>query len=272
MDEITQTVMTQTAVSKQGNKLLKLPKKWPQARAVTVKRKQSPERPRAIKTMSKVKPSISHNFVENLFKQTRFTKKEIIGLCKVFKKLVTAYGAESTSTVAAMSSAVLISVPTQGFDRIMFRELLQNEFGISTEEILTDRIFCFFDLRNDGVIHEDEWVTGLSVLLKGTQEERIKYTFTIYDLNNDGYISREEIFNLLRNCLVKHPQDEDPDEGVRELVDIVLRKMDHDNDSKLSFEDFSSSVNHQTLLLEAFGQCLPSREASEKFLSSITFI
>lgn len=80
----------------------------------------------------------------------------------------------------------------------MFRELLQNEFGITTEEVLTDRIFCFFDQRNDGVIHEDEWIIGLSVLLKGTQEERIKYTFTIYDLNNDGFITKEEIFSLLR--------------------------------------------------------------------------
>lgn len=80
----------------------------------------------------------------------------------------------------------------------MFRELLQNEFGITTEEVLTDRIFCFFDQRNDGVIHEDEWIIGLSVLLKGTREEQIKYTFTIYDLNSDGFITKEEIFSLLR--------------------------------------------------------------------------
>ncbi|XP_015370569.1 PREDICTED: EF-hand calcium-binding domain-containing protein 1 isoform X2 [Diuraphis noxia] len=219
--------------------------------------------------MSKVKPIVPPNFVENLFKQTRFSKKEIVGLCKLFKKLVAIYGAESTSSVAAMSSVVLITIPTQGFDRLMFREFLQIEFGIATEEILTDRIFCFFDQRNDGVIHEDEWITGLSVLLKGTQDERIKYTFTIYDLNNDGFITKEEIFSLLRNCLVKHPQDEDPDEGVRELVDIVLRKMDCDKDSKLSFEDFSTSVNKQSLLLEAFGQCLPSREMSEIFVNSI---
>jgi len=71
---------------------------------------------------------------------------------------------------------------------------------------------------------------------------------------------------------VKHPQDEDPDEGVRELVDIVLRKMDRDNDAKLSFEDFSSSVTKQSLLLEAFGQCLPSREIAETFLNSIGIV
>lgn len=78
------------------------------------------------------------------------------------------------------------------------------------------------------------------------------------------------LFLSFRNCLVKHPQDEDPDEGVRELVDIVLRKMDCDNDTKISFEDFSTSVNKQSLLLEAFGQCLPSREIAEYFLNSIS--
>lgn len=72
--------------------------------------------------------------------------------------------------------------------------------------------------------------------------------------------------------MVKHPQDEDPDEGVRELVDIVLRKMDCDNDTKLSFEDFSTSVNKQSLLLEAFGQCLPSREFAESFVNSISSV
>ncbi|XP_025412288.1 EF-hand calcium-binding domain-containing protein 1 isoform X2 [Sipha flava] len=256
--------------TKSGKKDSRGSKQWPPARIVNSKRKQLSEQLNSTKLMSKVKPLISPNLIENLFKQTRFTKKEIVGLCKLFKKLVATYGAESTSSVAAMSSAALITIPTQGFDRLMFRELLQNEFGITTEEILTDRIFCFFDQRNDGVIHEDEWVIGLSVFLKGTQEERIKYTFTIYDLNNDGFITKEEIFSLLRNCLVKHPQDEDPDEGVRELVDIVLRKMDCDNDAKLSFEDFSTAINKQSLLLEAFGQCLPSREISEYFLNSIS--
>lgn len=40
-------------------------------------------------------------------------RKEIVGLCKSFKKLVAIYGAESTSSVAAMSSAALIAIPTK---------------------------------------------------------------------------------------------------------------------------------------------------------------
>lgn len=45
--------------------------------------------------------------------------------------------------------------------------------------------------------------------------------------------------------------------------------MDCDNDTKISFKDFSTSVNKQSLLLEAFGQCLPSREIAEHFLNTI---
>lgn len=33
------------------------------------------------------------------------------------------------------------------------------------------------------------------------------------------------MFQLLKNCLVKQPAEEDPDEGVKELVEITLKKM-----------------------------------------------
>ena len=112
----------------------------------------------------------------------------------------------------------------------------------------------------------------------------------MYDLNGDGFISREEMFQLLKNCLVKQPAEEDPDEGVKELVEITLKKMvnifsefqssfltkDMDKDSKLSKGDFESSVQSEQLLLEAFGKCLPDRELSEvssncKEISELTF-
>ena len=44
-------------------------------------------------------------------------------------------------------------------------------------------------------------------------------------MNGDGYISREEMFQLLKHCLIKQPAEEDPDEGIKELVEITLKKM-----------------------------------------------
>lgn len=52
-----------------------------------------------------------------------------------------------------------------------------------------------------------------------------KDCFDVYDLNSDGYISREEMFHMLKNSLLKQPSEEDPDEGIKDLVEITLKKM-----------------------------------------------
>lgn len=52
-----------------------------------------------------------------------------------------------------------------------------------------------------------------------------KDCFEVYDLNGDGYISREEMFHMLKNSLLKQPSEEDPDEGIKDLVEITLKKM-----------------------------------------------
>ena len=49
--------------------------------------------------------------------------------------------------------------------------------------------------------------------------------FSIYDLNDDGYISREEMFQMLKTTMVKQPTEEDPDEGIRDLVESMVKKM-----------------------------------------------
>lgn len=83
-----------------------------------------------------------------------------------------------------------------------------------------------------------------------------KVCFEVYYLNGDGYISREEIFDMLKNSLYQQSSEE-TDEGIKELVDLTLKKMDYDNDGKISFADFEKAVKEDRLLLEVFGQCLP---------------
>nr|XP_015213589.1 PREDICTED: EF-hand calcium-binding domain-containing protein 1 isoform X3 [Lepisosteus oculatus] len=112
-----------------------------------------------------------------------------------------------------------------GLDRGRFRNVLHNTFGM-TDDMIMDRD-CF----------------------------------DVYDLNGDGYISREEMFHMLKNSLIKQPTEEDPDEGIKDLVEITLKKMDHDHDSRLSYTDFEKAVRDENLLLEAFGMCLPDTKS-----------
>ena len=64
-------------------------------------------------------------------------------------------------------------------------------------------VFRAFDRDNDSYLSMSEWVESLSIFLRGSQEEKIKYAFTVYDLNGDGYISREEMFQMLKTSIIK---------------------------------------------------------------------
>ncbi|NWH29546.1 EFCB1 protein, partial [Chloropsis hardwickii] len=182
-----------------------------------------------------------------------FSKSEVECLVKLFDTLV----AKASSQYAGA-----------GFDRTVFRDTLYSAFGM-TDDVVLDRVFSTFDKENRGCITVVEWVEGLAVLLRGTLEEKMKYCFAVYDLNGDGYISKEEMFQMLKDSLLIQPADEEPDEGVKDLVEIALKKMastylyvtfllqDYDHDGKLSFTDFEKAVREENLLLEAFGPCLP---------------
>ncbi|CAC5411574.1 calaxin-like [Mytilus californianus] len=161
------------------------------------------------------------------------------------------------------------SPPSYKIDRSKFRDLLHQHFEM-TDDILLDRVFRAFDQDSDNYISQEEWVTGLSTFIDQSEPESvIKFCFMVYDLNGDGYISREEMFQLLKYSLVKQTHDEDSDESIKELVELILKKLDRDHDGRVSLLDFTTSVKEEPLLIEAFGTCLPSQKMRDCFRTLI---
>lgn len=77
------------------------------------------------------------------------------------------------------------------------------------------------------------------------------------------------LLRACRNCLIKQPGEEDPDEAVRDLSELALKKLDVDRDGKISFQDYKVAVMEEPLLLEAFGQCLTTEENCASILATL---
>ncbi|KAB0392575.1 hypothetical protein E2I00_007330, partial [Balaenoptera physalus] len=136
-----------------------------------------------------------------------------------------------------------IRLDNTGLDHNTFRAILHSIFGM-TDDMLMNRVFFVFDKDNDNCINVKECVKGLSVFLRGTFEEKLKFCFEVYYFNGDGYISREKMLN----SLYQQSPEEETDEGINELVDITLKKMDYDSNGKVSFADFEKAVKEDKLL------------------------
>mmetsp|Transcript_11288 Transcript_11288/g.17176 ORF Transcript_11288/g.17176 Transcript_11288/m.17176 type:complete len:828 (-) Transcript_11288:222-2705(-) len=65
--------------------------------------------------------------------------------------------------------------------------------------LLGDRLFAQFDVKGDGLIDMDEFVTGLSICARGTFDEKIHFIFNMYDTSHDQTVSKEELTTLLNH-------------------------------------------------------------------------
>lgn len=55
-----------------------------------------------------------------------------------------------------------------------------------------------------------------------------------------------------------------------DFLETIIKKMDHDRDGKISFEDYKKTVMKSPCMLEFLGQCLPDRYTVNRMLTTFT--
>lgn len=83
-------------------------------------------------------------------------------------------------------------------------------------------------LRSYYVLHLvlQDFVQGLSVLCRGSVEDKLRWTFTLYDINGDGRITREEMTNIVTaiyELMGKFAETVLEDDSVANRVDCVFK-------------------------------------------------
>eukprot|EP00092_Neocalanus_flemingeri_P085886 GFUD01108133.1.p1 GENE.GFUD01108133.1~~GFUD01108133.1.p1 ORF type:complete len:156 (+),score=64.89 GFUD01108133.1:591-1058(+) len=106
-------------------------------------------------------------------------------------------------------------------------------------------VFSSMDPEDTGVVYFEEFAQTLSLLRRGSLEEKLAWTFHLYDLNGDGVLSREEfedmtisIYSLMGDKETGSPP---PSEVINTRVEMVDKKFGLTRDSKgggISLEQF----------------------------------
>jgi Ca2+-binding EF-hand superfamily protein len=70
-------------------------------------------------------------------------------------------------------------------------------FGIRSPQ-LVDMLFHAFDSNDDGLITFYEFARGMSIMTRGTSQERLQFAFDMYDVRREGVLRLEIVLSLLK--------------------------------------------------------------------------
>ncbi|XP_066957671.1 calsenilin-like isoform X2 [Macrobrachium rosenbergii] len=157
--------------------------------------------------------------LEQLSKATRFTKEELQFMYRGFKQ----------------------ECPTGVISEETFKEIYGKFFPLGDSAMYAHYVFGTLDQDGSGTITFGDFIMGLSVLLKGTLQERVNWIFNLYDINNDGYITKEELIDIVTSIYDLMGDQANPgidDNTAVHHVDKIFQKLDLNNDGVVTMDEF----------------------------------
>ena len=142
------------------------------------------------------------------------------------------------------------------------------------DPFLQELVFKVFDKSKTESITFSDFVNGLSIMTKGTPEEKLKcmsyfksigyllilnffclciiiVAFEMYDLDNSGYITKEEMTKILESFYkLIGPSEDNPlatfsgkkYDTPQQLVDEIFEQMDETGDGKISLAEYQAGA------------------------------
>lgn len=178
--------------------------------------------------------------IEELVKATRFSRKEIQHMYRGFKQ-------ECPSGV----------VNEQMFKEIYAQFFPQGDFKAKECGNYAHFVFSTMDSNSTGIINFEDFLMGLSILSRGTMDEKLRWIFNLYDLNGDGKITREElslvvssVYDLMGKCTNPIIDESVP----KSTAEIVFKKLNPRQDGAITIEDFLQTCYNDETILNSISQ------------------
>ncbi|XP_077161123.1 calsenilin isoform X2 [Paroedura picta] len=157
--------------------------------------------------------------LDQLQAQTKFTKKELQSLYRGFKN----------------------ECPSGLVDEDTFKLIYSQFFPQGDATMYAHFLFNAFDVDRNGAIRFEDFVIGLSILLRGTVHEKLNWAFNLYDINKDGYITKEEMLAIMKSIYDMMGRYTYPilrEDAPIQHVEKFFQKMDKNQDGVVTIEEF----------------------------------
>uniref|UniRef100_A0A669EGV8 Potassium voltage-gated channel interacting protein 1 n=1 Tax=Oreochromis niloticus TaxID=8128 RepID=A0A669EGV8_ORENI len=115
-------------------------------------------------------------------------------------------------------------------------------------------LFNAFDTGHTGSIKFEDFVTALSILLRGSVTEKLQWTFNLYDINRDGYINKEEMTDIVRaiyDMMGKYTYPVLKNDAPKQHVDAFFQKMDKNRDGVVTLDEFIFSCQEDENIMRS---------------------
>ncbi|XP_004624199.1 guanylyl cyclase-activating protein 2 [Octodon degus] len=131
----------------------------------------------------------------------------------------------------------------------LFMHEFKRLFKVTDDESASQYVegmFRAFDKNGDDTIDFLEYVAALNLVLRGSLEHKLRWTFKIYDKDRNGCIDRlelldivESIYKLKKACRVETAKDKNGELLTpEEVVDRIFLLVDENGDGQLSLDEF----------------------------------
>ncbi|XP_036365585.1 Kv channel-interacting protein 4 isoform X9 [Octopus bimaculoides] len=174
-----------------------------------------------------------------LCRNTKFSRKELQIMYRGFKQSI---------------AGRTMECPTGIVNEDTFKDIYAQFFPQGDSSNYAHYVFNAFDHDHSGSVNFEEFVMGLSVLSRGTLQERLQWAFNLYDINGDGIITKDEMMDIVSAIYEMMGRFTEPsvDENTaREHVDRVFSKMDLNKDGVISLEEFMDTCRTDPVVVQS---------------------
>ncbi|KAH8271278.1 hypothetical protein KR018_005630 [Drosophila ironensis] len=141
-------------------------------------------------------------------------------------------------------------------------------FNVSNVQIIERTLIAI--TKDTKYVSPQAWIALFNLYISDDINTRMRFAFEVYDSKGTGVIDREQVGVACDKFFFGEDEDE-LNELKADMTEFIMKKFDVDKDGVISYEDYSSVVSVQPILVEFLGWIFPSRNDKDVIAHCINF-